>query len=126
MTSHLAQIAIDALNVKTIADFWCEVLGWQRIDEDDGEIGIGPEPGSPLGIVVLRVPDAKAAKNRVHLDLRANGTTTEDELRRLMSLGARRVDIGQGPDVSWVVLTDPEGNEFCLLRRTLQEIEASK
>ena len=63
----------------------------------------------------MPVPEVKAVKNRLHLDLRADGVTTAGELERLLALGARRVDVGQGPDVSWVVLSDPEGNEFCLL-----------
>jgi len=60
-------------------------------------------------------------KNRLHLDLRADRTSTEQELDQLLALGARRADVGQGEDVSWVVLADPEGNEFCLLSRTAQE-----
>ena len=60
-------------------------------------------------------------KNRLHLDLRADRTSTEQELDQLLALGARRADVGQGEDVSWVVLADQEGNEFCLLSRTAQE-----
>lgn len=70
---------------------------------------------------MLGVAEPKTGKNRLHLDLRADGVTTPDELERLLGLGARRVDIGQGPDVSWVVLGDPEGNECCLLSRSVQE-----
>jgi hypothetical protein len=70
------------------------------------------------------VPEAKAGKNRLHLDLRADGSTTVQELERLFALGARRVDVGQAPDVTWVVLADPEGNEFCLLERSVQVLEA--
>ncbi len=60
------------------------------------------------------MPEAKSGKNRLHLDLRADGDR-DAELARLLALGARRVDVGQAPDVSWTVLADPEGNEFCLL-----------
>jgi hypothetical protein len=67
------------------------------------------------------VPEGKSVKNRLHLDVRADGSTTAQELERLLALGARRADVGQGPDVSWVVLADPEGNEFCLLSRPVQE-----
>jgi hypothetical protein len=73
-------------------------------------------------IDVCAVPEAKSIKNRLHLDLRADGCSAAEELQRLLDLGAHRVDIGQGPDVSWVVLADPEGNEFCLLARTAQEV----
>jgi hypothetical protein len=68
------------------------------------------------------VPEVKQVKNRLHLDLRADGTSFDAEVDRLEALGARRVDVGQGPDVTWVVYADPEGNEFCLLRRTVQEV----
>ena len=106
-----------------MADFWAAVLGWEVVEEDDSGISLAA-PGVPgPSLDILRVPDAKRVKNRVQLDLRADGTTFEEELGRLERLGARRVDIGQGPDVTWVVLADPEGNEFCLLRRTVQEME---
>ncbi len=64
-------------------------------------------------------------KNRLHLDLRADGTTQAEEVDRLLALGATRVDVGQRADVSWVVLADPEGNEFCVLQRSVQEVEAA-
>ncbi len=123
MTSRLAVIAIDALDPRTLADFWCAVLGWQVVDQDESGIGIGPPDSRAPGIDLLAVPDRKTVKNRLHLDLRADGSSTAAELERLLALGARRVDVGQGPDVSWVVLADPEGNEFCLLSRTAQDVE---
>ena len=67
------------------------------------------------------VAENKTVKNRLHLDLRADGVPTAAELERLLGLGARRVDVGQGADATWLVLSDPEGNEFCLLSRTVQE-----
>jgi predicted enzyme related to lactoylglutathione lyase len=70
------------------------------------------------------VPEVKQVKNRLHLDLRAEYTSFDVELDRIEGLGARRVNIGQGPDVTWVVFADPEGNEFCLLHRTVQEVAA--
>ena len=121
MSSRISSIAIDAAEPRVIADFWCRVLDWRVIDEEDGVISIGPADGSWPTIDVVPVPEKKTVKNRLHLDLRADGTSTADELQRLLDLGARRTDVGQGPDVTWVVLSDPEGNEFCLLSRTLQE-----
>ncbi len=115
MTSRIAQVAIDASDLEVVARFWCDVLGWQELERDEGIISIGPPGGSGPGIDVIRVPAPKTAKNRRHLDLRANGSSTEQELERLLALGARRVDVGQPPDVTWTVLADPEGNEFCLL-----------
>jgi hypothetical protein len=72
-------------------------------------------------IDVVPVPENKTVKNRLHLDLRADGMPTASELERLLDLGARRVDVGQAPGATWVVLSDPEGNEFCLLSHTVQE-----
>ena len=125
MPSRIAVIALDAVQPRPVADFWCAVLGWQVVEEDESGISIGPGDGAGPGLDVLVVPEAKSVKNRLHLDLRADGVTTEEELQRLLDLGARRVDVGQGPDVTWVVLADPEGNEFCLLQRTVQEVERS-
>jgi predicted enzyme related to lactoylglutathione lyase len=122
MPSRIAVIAIDAVRPRMVADFWCNVLGWHVVDEDDGVISIAPPDGAWPTIDVPGVAEGKAVKNRLHLDLRADGVATRDELERLLSLGARRVDVGQRPDVSWVVLGDPEGNEFCLLSRSVQDV----
>ncbi|KUM41174.1 VOC family protein [Arthrobacter sp. EPSL27] len=124
MSSRISSIAIDAAEPRVIADFWCRVLDWRVIDEEDGVISIGRADGSWPTIDVIAVPEKKAVKNRLHLDLRADGTSTAEELQRLLDLGARRTDVGQGPDATWVVLSDPEGNEFCLLSRTVQEARA--
>jgi hypothetical protein len=121
MTSRIAAISVDAIEPRRVADFWCAVLGWEILEADDEGVSIGPGDGSLPTIDVLPVPEPKAVKNRLHLDLRADGTTHNEELRRLLDLGARRVEVGQGPEVTWIVLSDPEGNEFCLLLRTIQE-----
>lgn len=122
MPSRIAALAIDAADPRVVADFWCAVLGWHVAGEDEDAITIADPDGSGPSIDVLAVPEPKTVKNRLHLDLRADGSTTQEELGRLLSLGARRADVGQGDDVSWVVLRDPEGNEFCLLSRTVQEV----
>lgn len=122
VTSRTAAIAIDAIRPQVVADFWCAALGWEVIEVDAGFISIAPADGTWPTIDICAVPEAKTIKNRLHLDLRADGCSTAEELHRLLDLGAQRVDIGQGPDVSWVVLADPEGNEFCLLARTAQEV----
>jgi catechol 2,3-dioxygenase-like lactoylglutathione lyase family enzyme len=122
VTSRLAVVVIDASHPRRIADFWCAVLGWRIVaEEDDGVITIGPAGRSWPTIDVAPVPESKTIKNRLHLDLRADGISTAAELDRLFSLGARPADVGQPADTSWVVLADPEGNEFCLLSRTVQE-----
>jgi predicted enzyme related to lactoylglutathione lyase len=125
MTSRIAVLAVDAVDPEPVARFWCQVLGWQVVERDDDGVSIAPADGTWPTIDVLRVPEPKTVKNRLHLDLRADGSTAEQEVDRLVGLGARRVDVGQGPDVSWVVLADPEGNEFCLLSRTVQQVRAA-
>jgi hypothetical protein len=122
MPSRIAVLAIDARQPRVVADFWCGVLGWQVVEEDETGVSIAAADGSWPTIDVLSVPEMKTVKNRLHLDLRADGTSTSDELERLFALGARRTDVGQADDVTWVVLSDPEGNEFCLLSRTTQEV----
>jgi hypothetical protein len=124
VTSRLAAVVIDAVQPGLIADFWCAVLGWQVAgQDDDGVITIGPAGRSWPAIDIAPVPETKTVKNRLHLDLRADGVPVAAELDRLLSLGARPADVGQPADASWVVLADPEGNEFCLLSRTVQEVQ---
>lgn len=122
MTSQIAAISIEAVDPRRIAEFWCAVLGWevQHLDSTGGEIA--PPDGSWPTIDIGRVPEAKAVKNRLHLDICADGSTQNDELRRLLELGAKQVDVGQTSDSTWIVLADPEGNEFCLLSRSVQDI----
>ena len=122
MTSRLAALAVDCEQPAAVAEFWCAVLGWRVVEEDEEGVSIGPPDGSWPTIDFLAVPERKSVKNRLHLDLRADGVTTQEELERLRALGAEPTDVGQGPDVSWVVLADPEGNEFCLLRRRLDPV----
>ena len=121
MSSRIAVISIDAAQPRLVSDFWCRVLGWQVVEEDASIISIAPQDGSWPTIDVVAVPEKKTVKNRLHFDVRADGTATADELERLLSLGARRTDVGQGADATWVVLCDPEGNEFCLLSRSVEE-----
>ena len=122
MTSRIAAISIDAVDPRRVAEFWCAVLGWEINNLDTTGADIGPPNGSWPTIEIGRVGETKAVKNRIHLDLRADGYTQSDELRRLLDLGAQRVDVGQTADSTWVVLADPEGNEFCLLSRSVQEV----
>jgi len=100
VTSRLAVIAIDAVNPKVVADFWCSVLGWTVLEEDEGIISIGAPEGRWPTIDVIAVPEEKKVKNRLHFDLRADGTERSAELQRLLDLGAKPVDVGQAPDVS--------------------------
>ena len=123
MTSKFTELAIDCANPIGLARFWCSVLDYEVQDEDDGIVFIGPrmapEGENHLGpvpptLTFARVPEGKTVKNRLHLDLSPADREQDEEVRRLLDLGARHADVGQG-DVSWVVLADPEGNEFCVL-----------
>jgi predicted enzyme related to lactoylglutathione lyase len=113
--SRLAAIAIDAVDPEVVADFWCAVLGWKIVAREPDGITIGDGARSSPMIDVFAVPERKTVKNRLHFDLRAHELSTSQELDRLLALGALRVDVGQSSDAGWVVLADPEGNEFCLL-----------
>ena len=124
MTSRIAALAVDCRGPRPLADFWCAVLGWRVLEDSSEGVSIAPADRAWPTIDFLPVPEGKTAKNRLHLDVRADGTSTAEELARLLELGATRADVGQGPDVSWVVLADPEGNEFCLLSRTVQDLPA--
>lgn len=124
MTSRFTEIVIDCHQPRTLAAFWCEVLDYVIIDEQDDLVEIsGWQPTvevvrqrvSPPTLTFIRVPEAKTVKNRLHLDVSPIDPSQDEEVERLLALGARHVDIGQG-EQSWVVLADPEGNEFCVLR----------
>jgi hypothetical protein len=123
MTSRIAVLAIDALDPGVVADFWAAALGWRVVERSPEGISLAPDDGAWPTIDVLPVPGPKTVKNRLHLDLRADGTSTQAEVERLLGLGARRGDVGQAPDSTWTVLADPEGNEFCVLMRTVQQAD---
>jgi len=119
MDIRIQCLCIDSPEPRTIATFWQEALGWRRTFDDADQACLEPPEGSAddgvaPDLLFLRVPEHKAVKNRLHLDLRPKDQAAE--VARLEALGARRVAIGQGPDVSWIVLADPDGNEFCVLR----------
>jgi catechol 2,3-dioxygenase-like lactoylglutathione lyase family enzyme len=122
MTARLTTIVFDAADPPRLGDFWSAVLGWQPrlVEGHDGWVALNDETGeSPVELLFIPNADAKLGKNRVHLDINPAGADQKQELARLLQLGARHVDIGQG-DESWFVLADPEGNEFCLLRRRVE------
>ncbi|NGO68463.1 VOC family protein [Streptomyces boncukensis] len=115
MTLSLYQIAVDAHDLAGLARFWAQVLDWRIVHQDPDEVIIAPSPEALPGIVFLPVPEEKAGKNRLHLDLTPGEGEWDAEVERLLALGARRADVGQREDVPWIVLADPEGNEFCVL-----------
>ena len=113
MGLRIGWLTIDSHDVKKMADFWEQAIPSKRTYEEDGEIVITTNDGG-WNILLFRAPDEKVVKNRLHLDLIPDDQ--DAEVARLEALGARRVDIGQQEDVSWVVMADVEGNEFCVLR----------
>lgn len=121
MTSRVSLLTFDSADPHALAEFWCEVLDFVVLGSDEDGVKIGPsdpsnnESAMPE-LLFLRVPEGKTVKNRLHLDINPVGIDQMDEVARLVGLGATRVDIGQG-EVSWVVLADPEGNEFCVLSK---------
>jgi hypothetical protein len=129
MSIRIQCVDVDAADPIALGRWWAEVLGWRVTYEEDDESVLEPPAGSPEDGVVpdllfLKVPEAKSSKNRVHLDLRPSDQAAEVE--RLLAMGAREVSIGQGDEVSWVVMADPEGNEFCVLRAlTAEELASS-
>ena len=112
----------DAADPQRIAAFWALALGYVTEPgfDEPGVASIVDPDGRGPAIGFLKVPEGKTAKNRLHIDLAPDDR--DAEVDRLLTLGATRADVGQGDDVSWVVLADPEGNEFCLLSRTVQEV----
>jgi predicted enzyme related to lactoylglutathione lyase len=121
MGSVFREIVIDCADPQRVATFWSQVLNWPLVRDPKGYSWLSStgEPWAPPPVLVfVPVPEAKTVKNRVHIDVNPTGVDQAEELERLLSLGATQVNIGQG-DVPWVVLADPEGNEFCLLARRI-------
>jgi hypothetical protein len=114
MTLRIETVSVDAHDPQGLARWWGELLGAEAVDDGGGDWAV--LVGKELTLLFLGVPDDKVVKNRVHLDIRPDDQ--EAEVARAESLGARRVEIGQSDDAdaTWVVLADPEGNEFCILR----------
>lgn len=115
MTSAIRHVTISSSDAYALGAFWSEVLGLPLHDDD--------KPGDEealiegAGILFVTVPEANSRKNRIHFDLQPQDRTREEEVERLLALGAALVDDHRRPDgTGWAVLTDPEGNEFCVER----------
>jgi hypothetical protein len=123
MSVRWNSVVVDCRDVAAQAAWWARVLGWQKVYEAEDEVVIVPPKQDQIpvdergpGLVFGLVPEGKTVKNRLHLDLAPRADDDQAaEVERLISLGATRVDVGQGGDETWVVLADPEGNEFCVL-----------
>ncbi len=120
MALRLVQVVMKARDNSALGRFWAEALGWKITGDDPDQTNVEPEGStypdpSTLCVDILRVPEPKTVKNRVHIDLATTSTAHQADLvARLLDLGATPADVGQG-DVPWTVLADPEGNEFCVL-----------
>jgi predicted enzyme related to lactoylglutathione lyase len=112
MALRIDALCVDATDVRRLASWWAEVLGWPQEVSDDGDVILRAPAGAGPDWLFLAVPEPKTVKNRLHVDFTPDDQ--QAEVDRLITLGARHVDIGQGQQ-SWVVLADPEGNEFCVL-----------
>ncbi|MGW2825973.1 VOC family protein [Streptomyces sp. NPDC001443] len=115
MTSVIRHVTVDCADAYAVGSFWSKVLD-QPLHDDD-------HPGDPealiegAGLLFVTVPEAKAVKNRVHFDLQPQDRTRDEEVERLLALGARLVDDRRNEDgTGWALMADPEGNEFCVER----------
>jgi len=123
MTSYISHLAVDCENAYELSEWWKPVLGYVDVDGDPNEPGhpecvIRDPDDRRVSLIFIEVPEGKTVKNRLHLDIRPkDGTTRDEEVARVVSLGATVYDDQRRPDGGgWMVLTDPEGNEFCILR----------
>ena len=120
MTSRISHTSVDARNAYAQSVFWSQVLDYAEDPDDPNEPGheecLIISRGQTQLLLFITVPEPKTIKNRVHLDLTSSAADRDQEIDRLLALGARRVDIGQTGAESWTVLADPEGNEFCVVR----------
>ncbi|MFI5608950.1 VOC family protein [Amycolatopsis sp. NPDC051903] len=126
MACRITELVIDCADPQRLGEFWCEVLGYVELGWDGDDLEIGP-PGAGFGgplptLVLSRSTDPKRGKLPLHLDVSPTDRDQDAELERLFAAGARTADVGQTGDESWHVLADPEGNEFCLLRRRVEPV----
>jgi Glyoxalase-like domain len=120
MASRFTELVIDAHDVYAQGRWWADVLDYEITSEDADGVEISARDGSWPTLLFVRVPEDKTVKNRLHIDINATDRDQQDEVQRLIDMGARPADVGQRPEHSWVVLADPEGNEFCVLRSRVE------
>ena len=112
MTLNWEQVIVHSADPRSLGRWWADALGWVVVYDTADEFEIRPEADVTPGLDFVRLEEARTSKSRLHLDFRPDDQ--DAEVARLLAHGARRVDIGQG-ESHWVVLADPEGNEFCIL-----------
>ena len=113
MSLEWEQVIIDAIRPRVLGQWWATALDWVTVNDEPDEFEIRPAADVVPGLLFVQAADAKVGKNRLHLDLRPHDQ--HKEVDRLLELGATRANIGQGDQLPWIVLADPEGNEFCVL-----------
>lgn len=123
MTSFVAHTTVDCHHAYELSEWWKQLLGYVDVEGDPNEPGHAEcmilDPGTGHSILFIEVPDVELPAKRIHFDLRPREGTRDEEIERVLALGATQVDDqrGQyGPGTGWVVLADPEGNQFCILR----------
>ena len=123
MTSRISHTSVDCSNAYELAHWWKPVIGYCDLPDDPNEPGhaecmiVSPVDGHR--VLFIEVPESKAGKNRLHFDLVPTDHTRDEEVERVLNLGATQVADHRGiygPGSGWVILADPEGNEFCILR----------
>ncbi|MEV0973801.1 VOC family protein [Microtetraspora glauca] len=126
MACRITELVLDCRDPERLAAFWCDVLGFAVLDRLEGSVRIGPPEGGFGGLQPTLVfnpsVEPRPAKLRLHIDVNPTDRDQADELVRLLAAGATRADIGQTGHEPWIVLADPEGNEFCLLHHRLAPI----
>jgi catechol 2,3-dioxygenase-like lactoylglutathione lyase family enzyme len=126
MACRFSELVVDCRDPEALASFWAAVLDYRVLGrEEDGAVEIGPEArfgGAAPTLVFAPVPDPTPGKVRLHIDVNPTDRDQDAELQRLFGLGATRADVGQRGDEGWHVLADPEGNQFCLLKRRLDPL----
>jgi predicted enzyme related to lactoylglutathione lyase len=130
MTSTLRNVTVDCVNAVQLARFWAEVLGWNVYYDDDPEILVAPEfPPRRGGPTMLFIPvsEPRTVKNRMHIDIQPEDLTRDEEVERLVALGATLVEDHRRDDgMGWVWLADPERNDFCVERSAAERAATAK
>ena len=133
MTSFVSHTTVDCGNAFELSEWWKALLGYVDVDGDPNEPGHEEcmilDPATGHSILFIEVPDSRTTKNRLHFDLRPREGTRDEEVERVRGLGATEVGDHRGkygPGTGWVVLADPEGNEFCVLRSEAEVAASSQ
>ncbi len=124
MTSLIRHLTIDSVNPYALAGFWAQVLDGSLADDDFTGDPEAMVTSATAVLLFVRVPDRKTVKNRAHVDLQPQDRTRDEEVERLLALGATLQEDHRRPDgTGWVTLHDPEGNEFCVERSAAERAD---